>query len=126
MFRENHRATHALSVTSSCKRGEPLSRPSGPCDRPRARLCGFRSPRVGCCLALLACAALHAAEPAGTKPASELLGLRLLFSDDFESFKADRWEQSDPRAWKIEERDKNHFYRQFQHVETKTRVRSPV
>lgn len=59
-----------------------------------------------------------------TAPARELLGLPLLFSEDFESG-AERWEQSDPAAWKVAIVDGNHVYNQFQQSQVKTPVRSP-
>jgi hypothetical protein len=39
----------------------------------------------------------NAADP----PPQELLGLPLLYADDFESGKMDRWEPSDPTGWKV-------------------------
>lgn len=58
------------------------------------------------------------------KPAKELSGLPLAFFDDFASG-ADRWEQSDPRAWKVIDLKGNHVYSQFQKSDVKTPVRSP-
>lgn len=60
-----------------------------------------------------------------TMPATEFKGLPLLVFDDFESGKADRWEQSDPKAWKLIEKDGNHVYSQFQASKVETPVRSP-
>lgn len=61
---------------------------------------------------------------AAKKPAKELLGMPLVFFDDFESG-ADRWEQSDSRAWKVIDLEGNHAYSQFQKSEVVTPVRSP-
>ena len=36
----------------------------------------------------------------GKSPPQELVGMPLVFFDNFESEKADRWEQSAPQAWK--------------------------
>jgi hypothetical protein len=58
------------------------------------------------------------------EPARELKGWPLLFEDDFEKT-ADRWEQSDPQAWKITEQKGNHVYSQFAQSKVKTPVRSP-
>ena len=58
-------------------------------------------------------------------PASELNGLPVLFFEDFESGKADRFEPSDPNAWKIGEKDGNKFLSQFQESVVKTPHRSP-
>jgi hypothetical protein len=60
----------------------------------------------------------------GRKPEKELLGFPLAFFDDFESG-ADRWEQSDPRAWKVVDLNGNHVYSQFQKSDVRTPVRSP-
>lgn len=69
--------------------------------------------------------ASRAADPA-TKaaPAKTLFDLPLLFADDFEKG-ADRWEQSDPKAWKVLDQNGNHVYSQFRHIEVPTPVRSP-
>lgn len=39
-------------------------------------------------------------------------GMPLLFSEDFENG-ADRWEPTDPKAWKIVAQEKNHVFNQF-------------
>jgi hypothetical protein len=66
-----------------------------------------------------------AAQPAGkAAPAKELLGLPLVFFDDFESG-ADRWEQSVPRAWKLIEQNGNHVYNQFESIDPMAPFRSP-
>lgn len=61
---------------------------------------------------------------AAKKPAKGLSGLPLVFFDDFESG-ADRWEQSDSRAWKVIDLKGNHVYSQFQKSDVTTPVRSP-
>src|SRR5262249_38921976 len=66
-----------------------------------------------------------AAAPKDKPPAQELKGLPLLFFDNFESSKAERWEQSDPEAWKIVAQDGNHVYSQFRESRDTTTVRSP-
>lgn len=71
----------------------------------------------------LASMAVAADAPAKT-PAKELLGLPLVFFEDFEKG-ADRWEQSDPRAWKVIDVKGNHVYSQFQRSDVETPVRSP-
>jgi hypothetical protein len=77
------------------------------------------------------CAIAAAAEPAkdlasdGKPPARELLRLPLVFFDNFEAENADRWEQSDPKAWKIIEQNGNRVYSQFQQSHVQTPVRSP-
>lgn len=50
----------------------------------------------------------------GAKPEvpQTMNGLPLLVYEDFENG-ADRWEPTDPKAWKIEEVDGNHVYSQF-------------
>jgi hypothetical protein len=72
-----------------------------------------------------------AAEPAGSvgrdgkPPSRELKGLPLVFFDNFEAPEADRWEQSDPGAWRITDQQGNRVYSQFQPSKVQTPVRSP-
>lgn len=54
-----------------------------------------------------------------------MAGLPLVFEDDFESGQADRWQPTDPKAWKIEELDGNHVYAQFGASKYEPKVRSP-
>ena len=44
------------------------------------------------------------------KPAKTLKGLPLVFSDDFESGKLDRWQPTDKSAWKISTQKDNRVY----------------
>ena len=74
------------------------------------------------CLAVLTIAAAVAR---GGPPARELNGLPLVFFDDFQSGDADKWEQSDPKAWRIVEQGTNKVYNQFQQSQVQTPVRSP-
>jgi hypothetical protein len=62
--------------------------------------------------------------PTKNSPPRELAGMPLIVFENFE-MGADRWEQSDPRAWKITEQKGNHVYSQFQASVVKTPVRSP-
>jgi hypothetical protein len=64
----------------------------------------------------------RAAEP---PPAKELMGLPLLFTEEFESGSAGRWEPSDPKAWRIEKQGENTVYNQFKASDTNPSVRSP-
>jgi hypothetical protein len=50
--------------------------------------------------------------------------LPLVFEDDFKKG-ADRWQPTDPAAWKIVKSDKGNFYSQFQQSKYKTKHRSP-
>lgn len=45
--------------------------------------------------------------------AKTLNGLPLLIHEDFEDGKADGWQPTDPKAWRIETQGKNHVYSQF-------------
>jgi len=74
------------------------------------------------CLASLA---LVGAVTFGATPAKDLNGLPLVFFDDFQSGDTDRWEQSDPKAWKLIEQGSNKVYSQFQQSKVETPVRSP-
>lgn len=59
-----------------------------------------------------------AAPDVGTK-------LPLVFCDDFESGNFDRWEQSDPKAWRLTKVDGNSVLDQFQASKVQNPVRSP-
>ncbi len=61
----------------------------------------------------------------GKPPATEIKGLALLFFDNFRADPADRWEPSDPKAWKIDDQKGNRVYSQFQQSKVETPVRSP-
>jgi hypothetical protein len=85
--------------------------------------------RIACCLSagllLFVCGAAEKEGAAKKPPAAEFKGLPLLVFDDFESGKADRWEQSDPKAWKLTAQEGNHVYSQFQASKVENPVRSP-
>jgi hypothetical protein len=55
----------------------------------------------------------------------EFMGLPLVFEEGFESGKAEHWEPTDPKAWKVVKQGGNHVYSQFQASKYKTPVRSP-
>ena len=74
------------------------------------------------CLATLVFNVSHAL---GDPPARDLNGMPLVFFDDFETGGADRWEQSDPAAWKIVEQGPNRVYQQYRQSQVQTPVRSP-
>ena len=61
----------------------------------------------------------------GSAAPETMIGLPLLFEDDFESGNADRWQPTDPKAWKVEEVDGNHVYWQFGDSKYEPKVRSP-
>jgi hypothetical protein len=85
-------------------------------------------PKSSLCVVLLgsfAVQTLAAAVAHGGPPARELNGLPLVFFDDFESGMADKWEQSDPKAWRIAAQGSNKVYNQFQQSQVQTPVRSP-
>jgi hypothetical protein len=65
------------------------------------------------------------AEDQPAKPAAELLGLPLLAHADFEDGKSDKWQPSDPAAWKLEEVAGNKVLSQFAQSKVQTPVRSP-
>jgi hypothetical protein len=76
----------------------------------------MRAPLVCLLLALGSSLLFAAAEPAKELP--------LVFEDDFEKG-ADRWEPSDPKAWKILDTGKGKVYSQFQQSNYKPPHRSP-
>lgn len=53
------------------------------------------------------------------------MSMPLLFSDDFESGKAEEWETTDPKAWQVVKQGENHVFNQFKQSDYKTPVRSP-
>lgn len=59
------------------------------------------------------------------EPSSKLLGLPLLFHDDFSAAETSRWEPSDPNAWKLIDQAGNQVFQQFAQSQVKTPVRSP-
>src|SRR5262245_26669765 len=82
--------------------------------------------RFAAFLAGLALATLGVHSSRGDKtPAKTFQGLPLLFADDFESGNADRWEPSDPKAWRVTKVGATQVYNQFQQSKVKTPVRSP-
>jgi len=94
-----------------------------PCRNAKLRsVAGSRSVFAALLVGILSAGALG--QGAKSSPPKELLGLPLVYFNDFEMGAGD-WEQSDPRAWKLIEQGTNHVYSQFEHIETKTPVRSP-
>lgn len=87
--------------------------------RPAKCAMGMMIAACGCLLAAFAPAGK------GQPPEREWQGLPLVFFDDFETAKTDRWQQSDPKAWRIDDRDGNRVYNQFQQSQVKNPVRSP-
>lgn len=51
--------------------------------------------------------------------------LPLVFCDDFQSGKSDKWTPGDPRAWKMTKFEDNFVFEQFQQSKVKNPVRSP-
>lgn len=80
--------------------------------------------------ALSALVALTTHAVADDKPAGKLSGLPLLYSADFEDAKVGGaptdWKPTDPKAWKIAEKDGNQFYSQFQASNYEPTHRSPL
>lgn len=81
-------------------------------------------------LAGLALMSISTAVVTAAEPAVELMGLPLLFQDDFEKNGLDAWAPSDPRAWKIStvksaSGQESQVANQFQQSDVKTPVRSP-
>lgn len=60
-----------------------------------------------------------------SKPPSEMNGLPLVYSDNFEDGKADGWVPTDPKAWRVVKQGGNYVYNQFKRSKYKTPVRSP-
>jgi hypothetical protein len=79
--------------------------------------------RIGIVILALVCPGF--ARAFDDKPAKQLLGLPLIYFDNFETGDAQAWEQSDSKAWKLVESDRNRVYSQFQQSQVQTPVRSP-
>jgi hypothetical protein len=84
---------------------------------------------VAACTVLFASLGAVERSPADEKPSSppkSLNGLPLLYVETFESGKADKWEPTDPKAWRIDHQGDNHVYNQFKkRSDFKPPVRSP-
>lgn len=59
------------------------------------------------------------------EPDRELLGMPLLYHDDFQSPDTSRWEPSDPKAWKLTDQNGNQVFQQYAQSKVQTPVRSP-
>lgn len=66
-------------------------------------------------------------ERGSAKAATAGAGSKLpkVFAADFSSGNADRWEPSDPKAWRVVKQGDDFVYNQFQQSKVKTPVRSP-
>src|SRR5262245_50935268 len=84
----------------------------------------MRTPLLLLGLALIAVAVAPGAS-AADPPAKTLQGLPLVFHEDFQAGNLDRWEMSDPAAWKLVKQGDRHVLSQFQQSQVKTPVRSP-
>ena len=73
---------------------------------------------------LIACAISPASEPRTTL-ASTLMGMPLLFSDDFEENSEGKWAPTDAKAWKIIQQNGNSVYNQFAQSDYTPPVRNP-
>ena len=74
---------------------------------------------------ILVVVSLSLAASAVGEPPRNMLGLPLLFSDDFATGQAERWQPGDPNAWRIAKQGENHVLSQFQQSKIQTPVRSP-
>jgi hypothetical protein len=75
--------------------------------------------------ATLFAAMLTALTTSAAEPPSSLLGMPLLFHDDFSGPDTARWEPSDPKAWKLVDQNRNKVFNQFAQSKVETPVRSP-
>jgi hypothetical protein len=58
-------------------------------------------------------------------PPKSFMGLPLLYADDFEKDSTERWEPTDPKAWKLVKQGDNQVFSQFAKSEYKPPVRTP-
>lgn len=69
---------------------------------------------------------VRAEEPTCSKSVPKIdTKLPLVFCDDFEGGSIDRWELSDPKAWRLAKVDGNSVFEQFQASKVENPVRSP-
>lgn len=86
----------------------------------------YRREVLAATLILTAVGVFAAAGEKKSSPPKTLKGLPLLFSDDFESGKAGRWQPTDPKVWRISRQGDNHVYNQFnRRSDFKPPVQSP-
>lgn len=76
-------------------------------------------------LVFVAWNSVRAEELVAEPPAKQLHNLPLLFSEDFQSGNASRWEMNDPKAWKVLQHRNNHVLSLTKQSMVKTPVRSP-
>lgn len=74
---------------------------------------------------VIAAVILTAASAVSYEPPAELNGWPRVFFDDFESGNLDRWQPSDPKAWKADVFEGRKVAHQFDQSQVKTPVRSP-
>jgi len=86
---------------------------------------GFKAFCGATAMAVIAAAAISARGAPSPPVAKTMMGLPLVFQDDFESGKADRWEPTDPKAWKVAAVDGNHVYWLYRSSKYRPKVRSP-
>lgn len=77
------------------------------------------------CAVAIGCLAGLCVAACSSVPRSEQSGMPIVFLDDFESGKADRWQPTDPNAWRIEEVEGSKVFSQFQASKYEPPVRSP-
>jgi hypothetical protein len=75
---------------------------------------------------LLACfLSLVTSMASAAEPPATVLGLPLVFQDDFSSPDTSRWEPADQKAWKLIDQNGNQVFSQFAQSKVETPVRSP-
>ena len=62
----------------------------------------------------------------GEDAPQSMAGLELVFAEDFESGKADRWQPTDPAAWRVEKHLGTFVFHQFAQSKYTPPVRSPI
>ncbi|MBI1347963.1 hypothetical protein GC163_16940 [bacterium] len=74
-------------------------------------------------ICLVSCLTLNLA--VADEPPATVMGLPLLYQDDFSAPDTSRWEPSDPNAWKLIDKNGNQVFQQFAQSKVQTPVRSP-
>ncbi len=76
-----------------------------------------------CVLLVVGCGLLGSAGAA--EPPATMLGMPLLYHDDFSAADNSKWDPSDPKAWQLVKQGENQVFNQFAQSKVETPVRSP-
>lgn len=75
--------------------------------------------------ALLVAVSCLVMSTSAAEPPATLLGMPLLYHDDFSAAETSKWDPSDPKAWRLVQQGENQVFNQFAQSKVETPVRSP-